>query len=100
MRVAHLAEGTYFEVKGDANRTPDPMLIPATAVIGRVATHLAVVGYLVAMLGTPSGLLSLLSLVATGLLLILLTESLEDELMEDDTRGAATPEGTRRGALA
>ena len=91
----------YFEIKGDANRTPDPVLVPARAVIGRVGLHLPYLGYVVAMLGTSSGLVSLLAMLAAGLLLIVLAEQLEEELSErKETAGAAAPEGSARGALA
>lgn len=92
---------TYLEIKGDGNRTPDPILVPARAVIGRVAFSLPYLGYLVAMLGTTSGLISLLALVAAWLLLIVLAEQLEEAFGEPEgTAGAATREGSPRGALA
>lgn len=100
-RTIQLPGGHYLEVKGDANPTPDPVLVPAGAVIGRVAVHIPIVGYLAGMLGTSVGLVSLLALVAAGLLTILLAEGLEDELAERErTRGAASPEGSPRGAHA
>jgi len=100
-RIAVVGSERRLEVKGDANRAPDPVLVPASAVIGRVALSLPYLGFVVAMLGTPSGLVSLLAMVATWLLLILLAEQLEDELSErEETAGAAVPEGPPRGALA
>ncbi|HEV8252669.1 MAG TPA: signal peptidase I [Candidatus Limnocylindria bacterium] len=100
-RRVDLGSERMYEVKGDANPTPDPVLIPERSVIGRVALTLPYAGFVAAMLGTPSGVVSLLATVATGLLLILLVEQLEGELSEHDgTAGAAAPEGPPRGALA
>jgi len=100
-RTVDLASERSYEIKGDANPTPDPILVPERAVIGRVALSLPYAGFAAAMLGSPSGLVSLLAMVATGLLLILLVEQLEDELPEQyGTAGAAAPEGPPRGAVA
>jgi signal peptidase I len=100
-RLADLGTERYYEIKGDANRTADPVLVPASAVIGRMALQVPYLGYVVAMLGTPAGFVSLLAMVAAGLLVILLAEQLEVELSEhEETAGAAAPEGSPRGALA
>jgi signal peptidase len=100
-RTVVLRGERYYEIKGDANRTPDPVLVPARDVIGRVALHVPYLGYLVAMLGTSSGLISLLAMLAAGLVLIVLAEQLEAELSErKGTAGAAASEGSARGALA
>jgi signal peptidase len=100
-RTVGLGSERSYEIKGDANPTPDPVLVPKRALIGRVALSLPYAGFVAAMLGTPSGLVSLVAMVATGLLMILLAEQLEDELSEHDgTAGAAVPEGPPRGALA
>ena len=100
-RTVVLGSEPRYEIKGDANRAPDPVLVPASGVIGRVALSLPYLGFVVAMLGTPSGLVSLLAMVATWLLVILLAEQLEEELSErEETAGAAVPEGPPRGALA
>lgn len=100
-RIAEVGGERYLEMKGDANPTPDPVLVPTRAVIGRVALSLPYLGFLAVMLGTPSGLLSLLAMLGAGLLLILLAEQLEDELSDGDrTAGAAEAKGPPRGALA
>jgi len=113
VRAVLLPDGLFFEIKGDANTTPDPMLVPARAVLGRVATHLPWAGYLAAMLATASGLISLLSLLAAGLVAIWLAEEyeaeLETRLAEDQIRltkrgrgaqGAEGGERSRDGAVA
>jgi len=100
-RAVELKGERYFEMKGDANPQPDPVLVPARAVVGRVATHLAWVGYFAVMLGTPSGLFSLLAFLGAGMLAIWFTEELEDDLAEvEEKRGAAALKGSHRGAVA
>jgi len=98
VRAVQLPDGLFFEVKGDANPASDPTLVPARAVLGRVATHLPWAGYLAVMLGTASGLISLLALMAAGLAAIWLTEEFEADL---EARLGARPSGpARRGARA
>lgn len=100
-RVVELDEARYFEVKGDANRAADPVLVPSGALVGRVSLTVPFAGYPAAMMGTPFGLISLLGLVAVGLLMIVLAEGLEEELAEGELpAGAAGHEGSPRGALA
>ncbi len=100
-RAVELKGERYFETKGDANPAPDPVLVPARAVVGRVTAHLAWIGYLAAMLGTPFGLFSLLAFLVAGLLAIWLAEELEEDLTEvEEERGAAGLEGSRHGAVA
>lgn len=100
-RTVELKGERYFEMKGDANPVPDPVLVPAHAVVGRVTTHLAWVGYLATMLGTPSGLFSLLAFLAAGMLAIWLAEEFEEDLTEvEEGRRAAGLEGSQRGAVA
>jgi signal peptidase len=82
-RSLELADGRFLEVKGDANATPDPNLIPVRAVQGRVGAVIPALGYLASMQGTASGLISLLALLAAGMLGIWLIEELEEELVDD-----------------
>lgn len=67
-RVVDLAEGRFFELTGDANANPDPELVPARTLIGRVNIQFASAGYLLALLSMPSGLVSVLC--ALGALLV------------------------------
>ena len=53
--------GEYLRTQGDANRTPDPLLIPVTAVEGRVASHVPIAGTLARRLRTPAGIALLVS---------------------------------------
>lgn len=57
----------WVETKGDANAAPDPTILPATDVLGRVTVAVPYVGYLVALGTHPSGMVLL---VAVGLLLL------------------------------
>ena len=64
-----------FEVRGDANATADAAVVPASAVIGRVTTYAPALGYLMALLSMPSGMISIMSGFAS--LLLLVAEDLE-----------------------
>lgn len=56
-RVVSRDDGLWFETKGDANEEPDPALVPATELLGRVAWTFPFAGYLLRLLALPSGLL-------------------------------------------
>ena len=93
-RVITRPDGIYLETKGDANSTADPVLVPASAVIGRIDFRLPLVGYLIYMLSTASGVLSLFCLALTLLLSIWLLEDLEggdDPGGESDRGGQIEP---------
>ncbi|MFB6178694.1 MAG: signal peptidase I [Halorientalis sp.] len=49
----------YFQTKGDANEEPDEHLVPASAVVGRVAFSMPLIGRVIAFIGTPLGTVSL-----------------------------------------
>jgi signal peptidase I len=57
IRAATLADGPYLEMKGDANATPDPSLVPLTEVDGTVIASAPILGYLLALLLLPSGVI-------------------------------------------
>ena len=76
-RVVDLPEGRFFELKGDANATADPQLVPAGAVIGRVDLQVPYAGYVLALLSMPSGLIFLLTALGGVLVAIWLLEDLE-----------------------
>lgn len=46
-----------FQTKGDANKNPDPFLVPATDLVGKLAFHIPLLGYAVQFLQTKSGLI-------------------------------------------
>ena len=68
IRVVDRDGTTWFETQGDANTGPDPSLTSETAVIGRVTTTIPAIGYLIALISSPSGITFV---VALGLLLLL-----------------------------
>ncbi|WP_255150867.1 signal peptidase I [Halorarius halobius] len=62
-------DGRYFRTKGDANDAPDPQLVPADAVVGRVVATLPVVGHVTLFASTRVGFVALV-LVPVGLLFL------------------------------
>jgi signal peptidase len=69
-RIVRLAERDgqiWIETQGDANRTADPSLTPASAVIGRATFVAPGVGFLIALLSHPVGAMVFITL---GLLLL------------------------------
>jgi signal peptidase len=77
VRLVERPDGLWLETKGDANAAPDPVLVPASAVIGRVALTLAAIGYVIAALSTSYGLLLAAGLAGVLLALVLLLEGVE-----------------------
>jgi signal peptidase len=72
-------DGRWIRTQGDANAAPDPTLVPAAAVIGRVEVVIPLIGYLVALLTLPVGAIFVLGLAATLLAIAWLLESLEPD---------------------
>ena len=68
----------HAELKGDANAAPDPVLVPETAILGRVELSLPVVGYLAAILASPLGLAGFLACCATVICLVGILEEVEE----------------------
>jgi len=75
--VVDRPDGRWIRTKGDANAAPDPTLVPASAVIGRVEVAIPLMGYLIALLSLPVGVLFVVGLAATLLAIAWLLESLE-----------------------
>jgi signal peptidase I len=85
IRVATLDGQPAIETQGDANNAADPSLQPATVVTGIVRSHVPVLGFLVAFLGVPSGIISIVSMLGSMLVAIwLLEEVLADERLAVD----------------
>lgn len=61
-RVIDRNGATWYETKGDANAEPDPAIVPASAVVGRVAATIPFAGYLLRLMSLPSGIVLLLGL--------------------------------------
>lgn len=75
-RVLDLPEGRFFELRGDANPSPDPNLVPARAVMGRIDLQVPYAGYVLALLSMPSGLVFLVCALGVVLVGIWLLEDL------------------------
>jgi len=90
--VVDRADGRWIRTKGDANAEPDPTLVAATEVIGRVELTIPLAGYLLALLSLPMGVMFVIGLAATLLAIAWLLESLEPE-PEPAPRTAGTGTG-------
>ncbi len=75
--IVDRADGRWIRTQGDANPTPDPTLVAAGDVIGRVELVVPFAGYLLALLSLPMGAMFVLGLAATLLAIAWLLESLE-----------------------
>jgi len=84
VEVIETDAGTFLRTQGDANEDPDPSLVPATAVVGPVQVSLPLIGFLLAMLAMPIGLVAILSVAATLITAIWLLEELERLEADDD----------------
>jgi signal peptidase len=62
-----------FRTRGDANNVADGYTVPAGSVIGRVALHIPLLGYLLAFVRTPLGLIA--TIVVPSLALVLMEGS-------------------------
>ena len=85
-----------FRTRGDANGGPDPVNVTADQVVGRLAWHLPLLGFLLAMLSMPTGLAALFSVGATLLTAIWLLDEVEvadedDELDDLEVEPGAGP---------
>lgn len=87
-RVIPRADGIWLQTKGDANATPDPSLIPATAVIGRATIWIPMVGDLIAELASTLGMALIVSSALSLLACDWFLEALEEEC-RFRTRGPA-----------
>jgi signal peptidase len=91
--IVDRADGRWIRTQGDANPTPDPTLVAAGDVIGRVELVVPFAGYLLAVLSLPMGAIFVLGLAATLLAIAWLLESLELDAAParqlDGSRGAS-----------
>jgi len=60
----------YFETKGDANEDPDPFIVPARNLVGKISFHASYWGYATEFLKTPLGFI--FAVVIPGAILIAL----------------------------
>ncbi|HEX2194841.1 MAG TPA: signal peptidase I [Candidatus Limnocylindria bacterium] len=89
-RVVEVVEadgGRFYRTQGDANQKPDPSLVPESALIGPVRVSLPLLGFVLALLGMPIGVVTILSVAATLITAIWLLEELERVDEADGTAG-------------
>jgi signal peptidase len=93
VEVVEADDGRYLRTKGDANEDPDPSLVPAASIVGPVVISIPLLGFLLAMLGMPIGVVAIISVAGTLLTAIWLLEEFEDleELDEPDARPGIVP---------
>jgi signal peptidase len=60
-------DGVYFQTAGDANDSPDEVMVPAENVVGRVSFSLPLVGWAIVFAGTRLGIALLVVVPATAL---------------------------------
>ena len=92
--VVDRPDGRYVRTKGDANPDADPTLVKASAIIGRVEVSIPGMGYLLALLSIPTGVIFVVGLAATLLAIAWLLESLEPVPSRDRRRGAVPAVGS------
>lgn len=85
-RVVTRADGTWLATRGDANPRPDPSLVPAATVIGRVAWTVPYAGYAIALLGSVTGIVCAMALAASLAAAAWILEG-----VESDRRAAGRP---------
>ena len=85
VRVVSKDDGTWIETRGDANAAPDPTLVPAADVIGRVDWTIPYAGYLITLLSLPVGVMFVIGL---ALALMACTWLLESFELREGVRGS------------
>ena len=86
-------DGRWVRTQGDANAEPDPTLIAASAIVGRMELAIPLAGYLLAVLSIPSGVIFLIALAVTLLACAWLLETLELEPARRATASRVLPTG-------
>lgn len=87
-RIAQRDDGIYFETKGDANETIDPVLSPSWSMLGRVSSSIPYAGYLLAWMSIPVAVMFMLLLGGVLTVFAWLLESLELDLAWSRHRAA------------
>lgn len=77
--------GPMFTTRGDANLTPDPLAAPADQLHGRVDWRMPLLGFVLAMIAIPVGILALVSIAAALLIAAWLLD--EDDVSVDADAG-------------
>jgi signal peptidase len=77
VRLVTLQGEPYLETQGDNNPTADAATVPVAAVIGRVTVFFPLMGYVLAWLSVPSGVVSVLGVGAVMIVAALVLETIE-----------------------
>ncbi len=93
VRIAERVGGLWFELKGDANPEPDPVLVDSATMLGAVTVVIPYAGFLLRFMSMPAGIVAILAFGATLILALYLL----DEVAQPRRRTVATP--TPRGRL-
>lgn len=80
IRIVDRQGEVWLETAGDANPEPDPAIVPASAVIGRVGLVVPNAGYVLALLSSVFGLAFIFGLAASLVVAAWLFESVEMDL--------------------
>ena len=75
VRVVDREGGTWFELKGDANAEPDPVLVDSATMLGEVTTVIPYAGHLLRFLSIPAAVVTVLGL---GISLVIALYLLDD----------------------
>jgi signal peptidase I len=97
--VSSGAGGPAFTTRGDANASPDPVATPAADVRGRVAWEIPLLGFFLAMVTMPSGVVALLSIGATLLTGVWMLDDLEAADDEEELEQLAHKLGPGQAVL-
>jgi signal peptidase I len=97
--VTSNVDGPAFTTRGDANASPDPVTTLAAQVRGRVAWEIPLLGFLLAMVSTPSGIVALLSIGGMLLTAVWLLDDLEVSEEKEELEALARALGTGQAAL-
>jgi len=94
VRLGDIAGAVYLETRGDANDAPDPVVVPASSVSGVVTVTLPMLGFLLAYLAVPSGLASIVLMLAALMLAIWSLDEADGEADGRPAGEAPVPTGT------
>jgi len=90
----HAIGDRWLRTKGDANAHADATPVPATSVVGVVRWTIPLAGYLMAMLTTPAGILSVVAYAVALLAAVWELEEVEASVQSDRGLGR-TPDVAR-----
>lgn len=69
VEIVRTDNGLAFKTKGDANEEPDPGLVPADALVGRMAFMIPYIGYVITFASSKIGFITLVA-IPLGLLIL------------------------------